>query len=222
MAITMRPSFALAASHASTAAHLFALLTGILVLVWALHYRGGVSIHADNTDLIINTHPLVMVLGFILVAGEGIMAYKLPMMRQGQKAMHLMLHLIALILGIFGVYVAFKYHKETQLSDMTSLHSWLGMVSIILFGTQWLFGFLYFWFPKAPMPTRTMLTPVHAAAGMAVFLTVICTAETGFAQSMPTDPGTLAEARVINFTGLFMLFFAVAVCISTAVRRVTM
>ncbi|KAM0953112.1 putative ascorbate ferrireductase (transmembrane) [Dioscorea sansibarensis] len=220
MAIAMRPSFALAASHSTTAAHLFALLACILVLVWALHYRGGVAIHTDNKDLIINAHPVIMVLGFIIVAGEGIMAYKLLLTRQVQKTIHLMLHMIALALGIFGVYVAFKYHKETQLSDMTSLHSWLGMVSICLFGIQWLFGFLYFWFPKAPAPTRAVLVPVHAAAGMAVFLTIICTAETGFAQSMPTDAGTLAESRVINFTGLFILLFAVAVCISTAIRRI--
>lgn len=65
------------------------------------------------------------------------MAYKtIPASRKVQRAVHMALHLVALLVGILGVYAAFKFHREVGLSDMYSLHSWLGMGTICLFGLQ--------------------------------------------------------------------------------------
>jgi len=65
------------------------------------------------------------------------MAYKsVPAKRKVQKAFHVTLHLIALVAGVVGVYTAFKFKHEEEEKDMTSLHSWLGMITICLFGLQ--------------------------------------------------------------------------------------
>ena len=65
------------------------------------------------------------------------MAYKtIPARKETQKFVHLMLHLVALGLGILGIYAAFKYHSANTMPDMLSLHSWLGMCTICLFGLQ--------------------------------------------------------------------------------------
>lgn len=90
--------------------------------------------------------------------------------------------------------------------------------SLVLVCLQWLFGFVNFWFLKASEPTRILLLPLHVSAGLAIFLLTVCTAETGFVQ-IDAAPG--AESRLINFTGLFILLFAVAVSISVALPRVS-
>ncbi|XP_010939997.2 probable ascorbate-specific transmembrane electron transporter 1 [Elaeis guineensis] len=212
MAITARPGFLTVASRAGIVAHVLALTAAILVLVWVLHFGGGARLHSENKELIFNVHPLVMTLGFILVIGEGIMAYKtVPALKKVQKCVHMSLHLVALTLGIFGVYVAFKYHRESLIPDMYSLHSWLGMCTICLFGLQWLFGFFCFWYPKASLPTRARAVPVHASAGLTIFFMTICTAETGFVEK-GAEPGP--ETRLINFTGLILFLFGLSVSIS--------
>lgn len=68
---------------------------------------------------------------------SAIMVYKtFPMQRIGQKMIHMMLQFFALVLGIFGIYVAFKYHHMSETQNMTTLHSWLGICTICLFGLQ--------------------------------------------------------------------------------------
>lgn len=48
----------------------------------------------------------------------------------------MVLHAIALILGIIGISAAFKYHNESSIDNFYSLHSWLGIGIIILYAIQ--------------------------------------------------------------------------------------
>ena len=89
---------------------------------------------------------------------SAIMAYKsFPAKRKLQKAFHATLHLIALLAGVVGVYTAFKFKYEVGDKDMASLHSWLGMITICLFGLQvCLFGlqvilFFSLWVQDVPL-----------------------------------------------------------------------
>lgn len=43
---------------------------------------------------------------------------------------------MALVLGGLGLYSAFKFHRDVNLADMHSLHSWLGMGAIVLHALQ--------------------------------------------------------------------------------------
>lgn len=68
------------------------------------------------------------------------MSYKsLPLRKEVKKVVHLVLHAIALILGILGIYAAFKYHNESSIANLYSLHSWLGIGIIVLYGIQVLY-----------------------------------------------------------------------------------
>jgi len=49
---------------------------------------------------------------------------------------HLLLHLVALVAGVLGITAVFKSKKEAHLPDMYTLHSWLGISTICLFGLQ--------------------------------------------------------------------------------------
>lgn len=65
------------------------------------------------------------------------MVYKtIPAKPEVQKTIHLILHLIALLLGILGVYAVFKFHNESHIPNLYTLHSWLGITTISLFGLQ--------------------------------------------------------------------------------------
>lgn len=66
-----------------------------------------------------------------------IISYKsFPLEKQVKKKIHLVLHAIALILGIIGIYTAFKNHNESNIPNMYSLHSWIGIGVITLYGIQ--------------------------------------------------------------------------------------
>ena len=66
-----------------------------------------------------------------------ILAYKtVPGTKYFRKVVHLSLHLIALVLGIVGIFAAFKYHNLNSIDNLYSLHSWFGLITIILFGVQ--------------------------------------------------------------------------------------
>ncbi|CAN6238784.1 unnamed protein product, partial [Urochloa humidicola] len=57
-------------------AHALAVVAAAMVLVWAIHFRGGLAIEAANKNLIFNVHPVLMLIGFIIIGSEAIMVYK--------------------------------------------------------------------------------------------------------------------------------------------------
>ncbi|KAE8716670.1 protein OBERON 3-like [Hibiscus syriacus] len=68
---------------------------------------------------------------------------------------------------------------ETNSPDMYTLHSWLGMSAICLFGLQYLLGFFSYVFPGAESYTRAAYQPWHSFGGLVIFLLAIGTAEMG-------------------------------------------
>ncbi|KAJ8621421.1 hypothetical protein MRB53_029950 [Persea americana] len=126
------------ASRASVfAAQVFGVTAFVLMLVWLLHFRGGLNLNSQNKDLIFNVHPFLMFLGFIFIGGQATMVYMtVRAERKVQKFIHMILHLIAITLGIIGIYAVFKFHNESGISNMNSLHSWLGIITFCLYGLQ--------------------------------------------------------------------------------------
>jgi cytochrome b-561 len=149
-----------------------------------------------------------------------ILAYSsIPMVdHRTQKMAHMMIHLVGLILGIFGVYAAFKFHDAAVVPDLMSLHSWLGITAIALFGLQWLFGFVTFWLPAAQEHTRAAAAPAHVMAGLAIFMLAVCAAQTGLVEKS-AGAASAAEMKLINVTGIFILLYGVAVASAVALRR---
>lgn len=88
---------------------------------------------------------------------------------------------------------------------------------LFLLFQQWLVSILVFAFPKASAPFRRKVAPIHATAGLAVFVVSIGSAAIGLAEK-EGQPGR--ETNIINFTGLSVVFFAIAVAASTILPRV--
>lgn len=202
-------------------AHMAAVAMTVMMLVWLFHFREGVAFKSDVKAKIFNLHPMLMTLGFVLLSGEAAMAYRgIPTTRKNQKLLHLILHFLALVAGIIGIYAVFKFHAELNIPDMYTLHSWLGMSTISIFGLQWLFSFFTFWYPRAQHSTRARIAPWHAIFGVLIFFMVILTAITGLVERFIfLSLRQNQEALVVNFTGLLIFFFGASVILSVLLQR---
>nr|CAB3499953.1 unnamed protein product [Digitaria exilis] len=216
MPVKSSASFRMTAVPMVLVAQLLAAAVLALTLVWVLHFRGGVSWKWTSNHLFVYTaHPLFMVIGFVICTGEAVMAYRIVLgSRAAKKAVHLLLHLVAMAFAAVGLYAAFKYHHDAGLPDIRSLHSWLGIATIALYALQWLVAFVYFVFPGAVMTMRADYAPWHIFFGIVIFLMAILTAETGLAKFVPPLINYASEAYVVNFTGLAILMFGVAVVLA--------
>ncbi|KAH6773950.1 Cytochrome b561/ferric reductase transmembrane protein family [Perilla frutescens var. hirtella] len=208
------------ASSLTMVAHLFGILATILMLVWLLHYREGLDLDSDDARRVFNVHPFLMFFGFIFMAGEAMMAYKTVRADwQVRKFVHLFFHLVAMVLGIVGLHAAFKYHNQVGLTNMFSLHSWIGIGTFTLFCAQWLGGLAVF-LPRGSSESKARIAPWHVNGGRALLLMGICTALTGLmekATSMKLQHDN--EAHLINILGLCILLFGISVDFSVSLAR---
>ncbi|XP_057777667.1 probable transmembrane ascorbate ferrireductase 3 isoform X2 [Salvia miltiorrhiza] len=208
------------ASGLTVVAHFFGILSTILMLVWLLHYREGLDLDSDDARRVFNVHPFLMFFGFIFMAGEAMMAYKTVRAEwQVRKFVHLFFHLVAIVLGIVGLHAAFKYHDQVGLTDMYSLHSWIGMGTFTLYCAQWLLGIAVF-LPRSSSESKARIAPWHVNGGRALLFMAVATALTGLMQkatSMRLQHQN--EGRLINFLGISILLFGIAVDVSVALAR---
>eukprot|EP01018_Ginkgo_biloba_P013115 Gb_10110 [translate_table: standard] len=202
--------------------HVLGVAIIVLVLVWCIYFRGGLAFVSTNKSLIFNVHPVFMLIGFIFISSEAILAYKvIPGTHNYRKAVHSSLQAVALALGIVGLYAVFKYHNESGIVNLYSLHSWLGLGTICLFAIQWLAGFLSFWYPGAPNSARAGILPWHVFFGFMIYMFAIATAELGFLEKLTflESSGLYkygSEAMLVNFSALVVLIFGVFVVLSAS------
>lgn len=161
-----------------------------------------------------------MLIGFITIGGEAIISYKvLPWSKEVKKLIHLILHAIAIVLGIVGIWAAFKFHNDSGIANLYSLHSWVGLGTIILYGIQWIYGFLTFYYPGATTRLRSSSLPWHVLFGLFVYILAVATAELGFLEKLTflQNSGLAkygSEAFLVNFTSLVVILLGASVVIS--------
>ncbi|XP_038693230.1 probable transmembrane ascorbate ferrireductase 4 isoform X2 [Tripterygium wilfordii] len=122
--------------------HFFARISGLvvagLVLLLSLAFKSSFLPHSSSQEDLIYAvlHPLLMVIGFILISGEAILVHRwLPGSRNLKKSVHLCLQGVALAFGVFGIWT--KFHgNDGIVANFFSLHSWMGLICISLFGAQ--------------------------------------------------------------------------------------
>ena len=58
------------------------------------------------------------------------------------KIIHGVIQISALVFAAVGVAAAFEHHNRSDINNMYSLHSWIGLITVIVFGLQVLYFFL--------------------------------------------------------------------------------
>lgn len=193
----------------------------MLVLVWILHFRGGMALGSHDLDLIRNAHPL-MLIGFILLSGEAMLVYKTAFgTRKHMNALHLVLQATAFVLGITGIWAAFKFHSDKGFRGFYSLHSWLGLACVLFFGIQWLVGLASFWYPGIGRINRPKVFPWYAFLGLYNYGLAVAAAETGFVERLTFLQASKIitryslEALVVNILGLVLVLLSGCVYLCT-------
>ncbi|XP_008801984.2 probable transmembrane ascorbate ferrireductase 4 [Phoenix dactylifera] len=196
-------------------ARISGVLVAILVLVWTLSFRTTFLLPISTTSAAATSqldhlysvlHPLLMVIGFILLSGEGILAHRW-LSGWSRKWMHLSLQGAALGFGLFGIWAKFK-GNDGILANFYSLHSWMGLLCVALFAAQWVVGFLSFWRRGEGRRTRAALLPWHVFAGIYTYGLSVATAETGLLEKLTFLhinrglPRRSPEATLVNALGL--------------------
>ncbi|KAM5557329.1 hypothetical protein ABKV19_024620 [Rosa sericea] len=157
---------------------------------------------------------------FTFVCVAAIISYRtLPLRKDVKKLVHLVLHALALALGIIGIYLAFKNHNESGVANLYSLHSWIGIGVICLYGIQWIYGFLVFFYPKGSPGLRSDSIPWHVIFGLVVYILAVGNATLGFLEKLTfLESSGLekygSEAFLVNFTALVTLVFGAFVIFS--------
>ncbi|EOY04270.1 hypothetical protein QUC31_017347 [Theobroma cacao] len=193
-----------------------------LVFTWTLHYRGGLALISDNKDLIFNVHPVLMVIGLVLLNGEAMLAYKtVPGTKSFKKLVHLTVQCVAFILSIIGLWAALKFHNDKGIDNFYSLHSWLGLACLFLFGIQWAAGFATFWYPGGSRNGRAALLPWHVFFGMYTYALAVATATTGILEKLTFLQTNLVisrystEALLVNSLGILIVVLGGFVILAT-------
>ncbi|KAJ9540618.1 hypothetical protein OSB04_027124 [Centaurea solstitialis] len=188
------------------------IFVAVLVLIWNIRYRGGLALISEDKNLIFNVHPVLMVIGLVLLNGEAMLAYKtVSGTKSYKKLVHLTLQFLAFFFGIVGLWAAWKFHNDKGIENFYSLHSWLGLACLFLFSIQWGAGFATFWYPGGSRNSRASLMPWHVFFGVYIYVLAIAACATGilekatFLQTNNIISRYSAEAMLVNILGILIV-----------------
>ncbi|XP_044260543.1 transmembrane ascorbate-dependent reductase CYB561 [Tribolium madens] len=190
----------------------------VMVLAWLVKYRNGFS--WSEPEYQFNWHPLLMTTGLIFIYGQSILIYRTGRntLKKRLKITHAFLHSMAFILAVIGLKAAFDSHNYAKppKPNLYTMHSWFGLVAVIIFTGQFVFGFVSFLFPGLSRTLRAAFLPVHVATGIATFTLCVITALAGITEKTIWTLGSKyadlpSEGVMVNFIGLFIAFFGILV-----------
>ncbi|KAJ8680359.1 hypothetical protein QAD02_016146 [Eretmocerus hayati] len=198
------------------------ILLIVLVGVWTFEFRGGLA-WSSNPALQFNWHPLLMTIGFVFLFANGILIYRSQrtVRKRRLKLIHAGTMIFALLLSLVGSVAVFEFHNALNIPNLYSLHSWVGLTSVILYLCQWLAGFVSFLYPMIQQPLRAAYLPIHVYFGAAAFVGSVASCLLGltekaiFSLTNPTaaNPTSVPysklppEGILINVIGLVFVVF---------------
>lgn len=159
------------------------IVTIVLTGLFTGYYWGGFAWRSDP-GLQFNWHPLLMTIGMIYLYGNGILTYRL--FKDGPKPIlkivHAVIMITVFILTFIALIAVFDFHNLKSIPNMYSVHSWIGILTVILFSFQWLAGFLIFLKPGLKAHLRGSYLDVHVFFGLMIFVSACASAFTGFTE----------------------------------------
>ncbi|XP_050297525.1 transmembrane ascorbate-dependent reductase CYB561-like [Anthonomus grandis grandis] len=182
------------------------------VITWIVKYQSGFG-WASSPDLEFNWHPFLMVLGLVFLYSQSILIYRTGRYHTSKKILkyaHALIHLIAFLCSIVGLVAVFDSHNRKGTPNMFSLHSWIGLITVITFALQFVSGFVAFLFPGLSGFIRKLLMPYHVFFGTIAFIFAIITTVAGITEmvlwtdNFETKPPAVL---LLNFMGLLAVVY---------------
>lgn len=97
------------------------------------------------------------------------------------KLLHAGIHITSFVFVVIGLVAVFDSHNlaKVPIPNLYSLHSWIGLTTVIIYAYQLLAGFLSFLYPTVPSNLRAAFLPVHVSIGTVTFVLAVIAAMTG-------------------------------------------
>ncbi|KYQ55483.1 Cytochrome b561 [Trachymyrmex zeteki] len=187
----------------------------ILMAVWTGHYRNGFS-WRSNPKLEFNWHPLLMTIGLVFLYANAMLLYRTQrnVRKLRLKLTHATMMLSILLFVTIALIAVFDSHNLARppIPNLYSLHSWVGLTTIILFCCQWFAGYVFFLYPGLKIPLRASYMPLHVFFGIAGFVSAIFTCLLGLNEKALFElqdkySAFESEGILINFIGLLLVLF---------------
>jgi len=157
-----------------------------------------------------------MVLGLIYLYGNGILMYRLfrNEKKRKLKLIHAGVMLSSFFFTVIALKAAFDSHNlaDPPIPNLYSLHSWMGMTTVLLFSAQWVSGLVTFLFPGLASHLRAAYLPIHVSFGILIFVMACATSLTGITEkllfSLKGEYGKRApEGVMANWIGILIILF---------------
>ncbi|XP_051534055.1 lysosomal membrane ascorbate-dependent ferrireductase CYB561A3 isoform X2 [Myxocyprinus asiaticus] len=195
----------------------------MFVFLWSGTWRGGFAWNGSFLEF--NWHPVLMVTSLVVLYGNAIVLYRVPLTwsRWWCKLTHAGLLFVAMVFAILGVCAAFDFHHTYNIPHLYSLHSWTGISTVALFTLQWFVALGAFLFPWTPLAFKALVKPIHISMGMAIFILGLISSLSGINEKLlltlnrsngsNTEPYTAlpAEALFANSLGILVAIFGLVV-----------
>uniref|UniRef100_A0A2I9LNW2 Cytochrome b561 n=1 Tax=Centruroides hentzi TaxID=88313 RepID=A0A2I9LNW2_9SCOR len=202
-----------------TAAQILGILCIALAATWTGSYLGGFA-WQSNPPLQFNYHPLFMVIGMVFFYGDAIMVFRV--LRNERKKLLKLIHgglqALAFVFTVVALKAVFDSHNlpKKPFPNMYSLHSWLGLATVLLFCLQFVCGFVAFLFPGLVQIWRSRYLPLHVFFGLAIFVMAIATCLAGITEKLVFKLGfgyslLPAEGVIANLLGVSLVVLGILV-----------
>lgn len=135
--------------------------------------------------------------------------------KRNLKLTHAIIHGLAFIFTVFGLIAVFGSHNyaKTPIPNLYSLHSWIGLLAVIIFGLQYVAGFVCYLFPMVKEPLRVSFMPLHIFFGLLGFTMSIASCLMGMSEkaffAMPDGEygKRTSQAILINSIGVLITVY---------------
>ena len=170
-----------------------------------------------------NWHPLLMILAFVPLMAQSVLSYRLysrvvlaKIGQKGLKYLHMALHCVEGLLIAIALAAVFSYHQHQHYAHLASLHSWLGMMTVLAFVALFAMGVLFYMTPKTVVSDRLRRQSVHyhRLCGMALFAGACGTIFTGITEALQFDRVSYPhdiDARLGQAIGIMLPFVVLPV-----------
>uniref|UniRef100_A0A915EP79 Cytochrome b561 domain-containing protein n=1 Tax=Ditylenchus dipsaci TaxID=166011 RepID=A0A915EP79_9BILA len=134
------------------------------------------------------------------------------------KLIHGALQLCSFLILLLGLKAVLDSHdlnvnaktgKLEPTVNFYSVHSWIGLLAMSLFGIQWVGGFVTFFKPGASMEFRKAVMPAHRLLGTIIFVCSLSAALMGVAELSAWSMKCWLDDKVICTEMLIANLFAV-------------
>jgi hypothetical protein len=156
----------------------------LLVVISWIHHLGGLSLKKNlQSKQVFNWHPLLMTTSFVFMTVSALAFRQYD--RPKSKTIHGLGWTAAILCMCIGLIAVFQSHNDNTgyIANMYSLHSWVGLMVLLLYTVQFVSAVLSFGWPttRVPIPMivsegfKSNLLLVHRYFGPMIYIGMMCT-----------------------------------------------